>query len=152
METTARLYHCAGCRRQCLVCVSCDRGQRYCAEGCAQEARARTVRAAGARYQQTRSGKFAHAARQRRYRARQQKVTHQGSPVMPSEVSCAASEPTAAKRVAAHCPARMAVILCHFCGRKCSPFVRHGHRRSGAEPMRAVTHATTRRIRPPPSG
>ncbi|MFZ3119313.1 MAG: hypothetical protein WA159_13445 [Variovorax sp.] len=44
METTSRLFNCAGCRRQCLICSACDRGQRYCGSACAQTARAASRR------------------------------------------------------------------------------------------------------------
>ena len=38
-ETPCRMFLCARCRRQALVCRRCDRGQIYCAGTCAQEAR-----------------------------------------------------------------------------------------------------------------
>jgi hypothetical protein len=37
--TTGRLFLCARCQAQVLVCSRCDRGQIYCAQGCAQTAR-----------------------------------------------------------------------------------------------------------------
>jgi hypothetical protein len=80
MEPTARLFNCARCRRQVMLCSHCDRGNLYCGRGCAQQARRESLSAAGQRYQRSRRGRFCHAERQRRYRARQQKVTHQGSP------------------------------------------------------------------------
>ena len=36
MESTGRRYLCAACRAAVLICSHCDRGQRYCAAGCAQ--------------------------------------------------------------------------------------------------------------------
>ena len=51
MESTGRRYLCAACRAAVLICSHCDRGQRYCAAGCAQRARAASLRAAGTRYQ-----------------------------------------------------------------------------------------------------
>ena len=87
MDLPGRLYLCAGCRTAVLICSHCDRGQRYCTTGCASQARRRSVRAAGRRYQASLRGRHAHAKRQQRYRARMalhslrsQKVTHQGSP------------------------------------------------------------------------
>lgn len=50
---------------------------------CADQARRTAVRAAGCRYQASRRGRHAHAERQRRYRAKPKKVTHQGSPPWP---------------------------------------------------------------------
>lgn len=35
VDQSARLFLCACCRIQVLVCRQCDRGQRYCADGCA---------------------------------------------------------------------------------------------------------------------
>ena len=65
-----------------MLCSSCDRGQRYCGEPCAAEARRVSVQAAGEKYQRTARGRARHAERQRRYRARQRaaaaSVTHQG--------------------------------------------------------------------------
>ncbi len=81
MEKSARLFNCARCHRQVVICSDCDRGNMYCGSGCAQLTRSESVRSAGRRYQNSSRGRFSHAARQRRYRQRQkQKVTHQGSP------------------------------------------------------------------------
>lgn len=80
MDLPGRRYLCAGCRTAVLICSHCDRGHRYCTPKCADQARRGAVRAAGCRYQASLRGRHAHAERQRRYRARQQKVTHQGSP------------------------------------------------------------------------
>jgi hypothetical protein len=80
MDLPGRRYLCAGCRTAVLICSHCDRGHRYCTPMCAEQARRRSIRASGCRYQDSLRGRHAHAERQRRYRARQQKVTHQGSP------------------------------------------------------------------------
>ena len=79
MELSARLFHCARCHDQVVICRHCDRGNVYCFKGCAAAARKRSLRDAAARYRRSHRGRIANAARQRRYRARQQKVTHQGS-------------------------------------------------------------------------
>ena len=81
----ARLFLCARCRRQVLICSVCDRGQQYCNVRCSGLARDESLRAAGRRYQQSRRGRHCHAERQRRYRRRRREgacreiVTHQGS-------------------------------------------------------------------------
>ena len=80
MDLPGRRYHGAGCRTAVLICSDCDRGQRYCTTPCADEARRQSIRASGRRYQDSSRGRHTHAERQRRYRARQQIVTHQGSP------------------------------------------------------------------------
>ena len=82
---SARLFVCTGCRRQVLICRCCDRGQIYCAGNCAPHARRRSLLAAGRRYQTSRRGRLAHAVRASRYRARGKKVTHHGSPVLPTD-------------------------------------------------------------------
>lgn len=79
---SARSFRCArrACQRVVFLCSRCDRGNRYCSRVCAVAARRECVRAAGLRYQRSRRGRFKHAARQARYRARcraRQKVTHQ---------------------------------------------------------------------------
>jgi len=76
-----RMYRCARCGCVALVCSGCDRGQIYCAAGCAKLARRESQRRVGARHQRTPEGRRNHAARQQRYRLRLlQKVTHQGPP------------------------------------------------------------------------
>jgi hypothetical protein len=94
-DEPARRFLCARCRAPALVCSRCDRGQIYCAAGCAAVARQQSQRDAGRRYQCSRPGRFMHAARTQRWRERQvllalppagselarpQSVTHQGSP------------------------------------------------------------------------
>ena len=94
-DEPARRFLCARCRAPTLVCRRCDRGQIYCATGCAAVARLQSQRDAGRRYQCSRPGRFRHAARTQRWRERQallavppagsalatpQSVTHQGSP------------------------------------------------------------------------
>jgi hypothetical protein len=44
---SARLFLCERCRALVLICSCCDRGQIYCANGCAEEVRRQSVRAAG---------------------------------------------------------------------------------------------------------
>lgn len=91
-----RLYRCQRCGCVVLICSRCDRGQRYCAAGCAHKARQACLRRAGKRYQQSTKGRHRHAARQQRHRRRQkQKVTHQGPPAQNSSVlPCASGAPT----------------------------------------------------------
>jgi len=94
MACSARVYLCARCRCQVLICSHCDRGQRYCAGGCAGAARRESLQGAGQRYQGSRRGRHRHAERQRRYRQRQrEKVTHQGSPGAGADGSLAVRPP-----------------------------------------------------------
>jgi hypothetical protein len=82
-QRPARLFVCARCRAQVLLCSHCDRGNRYCGRGCRREARDAARREAGKRYQRSHRGRMAHAARSRRWRRRRREaehnVTHQGS-------------------------------------------------------------------------
>ena len=80
MRPDSRLYQCANCNKQCVICSDCDRGNIYCSNNCASIARRKSCIAANQRYQKTFQGKRLHAARQRRYReALKQKVTDHGS-------------------------------------------------------------------------
>ncbi len=91
MPASDRLFVCARCRAQVIVCRRCDRGQIYCNSGCAQVSRQASLREAAQRYQRSRHGRFAHAERMRRYRSRQNKVTHHGSAVLSIATSAIAS-------------------------------------------------------------
>jgi hypothetical protein len=125
MCDTARLFNCARCGDQVVICSCCDRGHCYC-QGCALAARQESRRTAGKRYQHSRRGRLAHAERQRRYRARRQKVTHQGSPAPPP---AALLVPESRALAPSGEPAEAPVVeglRCHFCGRTCSVFVRLG--------------------------
>ena len=90
MLPTGRMFLCARCRVQVVVCPRCDRGQIYCAAGCSSEARREAQRAAGARYQASRAGRFAHAERSRRDRARCKIVTGKLRPQ--SDIQCFLAE------------------------------------------------------------
>lgn len=128
MLPTGRLFVCARCRVQVFICRRCDRGQRYC-QDCAQEARRASVREAGRRYQHSRHGRFAHAARTRRWRALHKNVTHQGSLAAPTDAVLQPDPPTdAAVAVQAddRATAAPATPRCHGCGCPLPPFVRTG--------------------------
>ena len=123
MPVSSRLYHCCHCPAQVIICTRCDRGQRYCAGDCRHKARSESVKRATKKYQLTRMGRFKNAARQHRFRQRQQqKVTHQGS---------------SAKRLHDLLKTRLTEIKktqkpslpdvtchCHFCGVDCDHFLR----------------------------
>lgn len=83
MEPTPRLYLCARCYQQIIICTHCDRGNIYCGFSCSIVARKSSLRQAGHRYQNSIKGRLRHALRQRRYMQRQRdfknKMTHQGS-------------------------------------------------------------------------
>ena len=92
MDQPARLYLCARCRVQVILCSRCDRGNRYCGRPCWRQARAEARRQTAQRYQRSWRGRIAHAQRSRRWRQRlaacdgagaagddAHNVTHQGS-------------------------------------------------------------------------
>ncbi len=125
MCASARVFNCARCCCQVVICSHCDRGNIYCSKRCSHSARRQSRRQAGRRYQRTRRGRFAHAERQRRYRQRRTaKVTHQGSrPILPDETLPAESRTsTWGSEDPGAVPADG--IRCHLCGRVCSPFLR----------------------------
>lgn len=130
-QQPARMFLCAACRAQVVVCRDCDQGQRYCAGDCSERTRQRLQREAGRRYQRSKKGRHKQAQRTRRWRARRDasanKVTHQGSlepggndvlaasqtsaPICTSSPTVSLQIPIAALAVAALAPCR-----CHFCG------------------------------------
>ena len=134
MERTARHYLCARCRTAVLICSHCDRGQRYCAGDCAERARGESIFAAGQRNQNSRPGRIKHAARQCRYRARLQEVTHQGSPPpTPNDLLPVIPMP----RVEIEELAPPLPWPCHFCGQLQAQFMRRGFlRRRIRRPLR----------------
>ena len=80
MCRSARLYNCARCHHQVIICSHCDRGNIYCSGHCSTQSRLEKQQEANCRYQSTAKGRHGHATRQQHYRQRQkQKVTYQGS-------------------------------------------------------------------------
>jgi hypothetical protein len=117
-DPSPRLFLCARCRCQVLVCRRCDRGQVYCGRSCSQEARRCNQREARRRYQATERGREMHADRSRRYRARCNRVTDQGSPPLSttSSLPAQAQPPTVI--------ASRRAMACHRCGQDVSNLVR----------------------------
>lgn len=83
MELTPRLFLCARCYEQVIICTHCDRGNIYCGFFCSFTARKNSLREAGIRYQHSIKGRLNHALRQRNYMQRlrdfKNKMTHQSS-------------------------------------------------------------------------
>jgi hypothetical protein len=65
-----RLCGYSGCHGLFTICVSCDRGQRYCSSACRAAARREQRSRANRRYQEGVAGREAHRKCQQRYRAR----------------------------------------------------------------------------------
>jgi len=135
MQSSARLYFCCRCQTQVIICSRCDRAHRYCTNGCSVDARSASLKRASKKYQSTRAGRFNNAARQMRFRQRQnQIVTHQGSLLVTSHVVLKAKP---------HWPEKVEKydqngcdLICHHCGAVCEPFLRqdflHQSRFSGS--------------------
>ncbi len=124
-EVSCRIFLCARCRSQSLICRRCDRGQIYCMGSCARDARREGQREARRRHQATPRGRAMHAERNRRYRARVRRVTDHGLAREhetaqwggTGAVPAGLSEPSPGGRSPAH-------YRCHHCGRPASTFVR----------------------------
>ena len=130
-HATPRLYLCVRCRDQVLICSCCDRGNIYCERDCAAASRRTRQRACGQRYQRSLRGRRNHAARAKRYRVRQNKVTHQGSPRPPPDDVMRASAASTRNPQTARAAPLQPPWRCHRCGRLCSPFVRMDFLRRG---------------------
>ena len=125
MKPSARLYNCARCHCQVIICRHCDRGNVYCGESCSAPARAETLHRARRKYQSSRADRFANAQRQRRYRARQQqKVTHQGSSLVGPNDVLPLKQNSLQKRRRQTGVIEKTVLHCHFCQRECDVFLR----------------------------
>jgi hypothetical protein len=124
---SGRLFLCGRCRSQVIVCSCCDRGQIYCGGECARQARRQAQRAAAKRYAASANGRHSHADRARRYRTRQEIVTHQGS-LRPLAGGVVAVGAMAISRDTADLAAlpRQAATHCHWCGRPCLAKLRQG--------------------------
>lgn len=125
MKPSARLFQCAHCHAQVIICSYCDHGQRYCSPDCAQVARKKHTRIANERYQKTRSGRHYHAERQQRYRdCKKNKikiVTYQGS-LTPRDNALLPNTPSnVAMTVYCRPPGH---LHCHVCKKWVSEYLR----------------------------
>ncbi len=126
MLPSARRYYCPRCDRPTYICRHCDRGNMYCTRTCAEIARKKSLRRAGARYRLTRRGRHNNAARQGRFRARQkEKVTHQGSLPILAPVLLLRALNTRGSPVELERDCTPKAIFCHICHRQCDPFLRN---------------------------
>ncbi len=123
MTTSSRLYHCLRCHAQVVICRHCDRGNRYCTNGCSKKARAISLKRACKKYQSTRIGRFNNAARQQRFRTQQkQKVTHHRSIQihLHDVLITQSSEPQRDHQQ----PEIKTFLACHYCGKTGNGFFR----------------------------
>jgi hypothetical protein len=125
MCRSARLYQCARCHRQVLICSHCDRGNIYCAGDCADLSRQEKLKEAQKRYEKTDKAKKAKAQRQQRYRqCKKRKATHQGSTITPL-YDLLLLELEKLKKQLQKCHFTHCIHhCCHFCGAQCQEFLR----------------------------
>jgi hypothetical protein len=160
MDVPGRLFLCARCRVQVVLCSHCDRGNRYCGRQCSGLSRKAARRESARRYQTSWRGRLAHAARSRRWRQRrrargegcngagdgdggeQHNVTHQGCPsgVSAAPLAVWTTPSTSAPEPADPAPtlttAAATAWLCRRCTRPQPGLVRQGFLRHGLRPMR----------------
>ena len=118
MESTGRLFLCARCREQVVICRHCDRGQTYCSQSCSQSSRSASTREAGRRYQTGYGGRLKHAQRARCYRARRNnKVTHQGSLAPVADALLMANSTKPVETSSPPLATALSMPACHFCHR-----------------------------------
>jgi hypothetical protein len=136
MCDSARLYNCAHCQQQVIICSHCDHGNIYCTDGCAEQSRQEKQREAADRYQNTPNGRHLHAQRQQRYRQRKktakEKVTHRGSLDQTAYGSITAGQKAETTQQNNSDFPKKEGIFCHFCGCQCSEHLRWSflHRQS----------------------
>lgn len=119
MEHTARIFNCARCHRQVIICSCCDRGNIYCSSACSLEARQESMRFAGKRYQNTYQGRLNHAKRQKRYMEQKlKKMTHQGSQGIITNDLLLVIKNEDLKIISRD------GLRCHFCGCNCKKLLR----------------------------
>jgi hypothetical protein len=160
MDRSARLFLCARCRDQVLLCSQCDRGQQYCSRACAGASRRERRREAAERYQSSRRGRLRHAARTACWRRRRRtlrqrgamcgtnKVTHQGCPQGGAQASLLACDtPSTGESIviigsvldsapAAADALPFAALVCRRCAQRLLPHVRLGWLRPRSERWR----------------
>jgi hypothetical protein len=156
VDQPGRLFLCARCRQQVVLCSRCDRGNRYCGRACWRLSREAANREAGSRYQRSYRGRLAHARRAQRWRERRaqapQNVTHQGCPAeaanapllaWPHDTTTAIVEtPCAGHDEAPPAPdVAKPVNRCRRCCEPLGPWVRQGFVRHVArDPLRGRRH------------
>ena len=125
MCRTGRLFNCARCQCQVVICSHCDCSHRYCSANCAQLSRLDKQREAAIRYQLSPKGRLAHASRQQRYRERQkEKVTHQSSPELSLNDLLLSKPKSGISPVKLSNLTYQLIFECHFCRNQCSEFLR----------------------------
>lgn len=156
MDRAGRLFLCARCRDQVLLCSHCDRGQQYCSRACSILSRRERRRETAQRYQRSRSGRLKHAARTASWRERRRsmrqgaaavdinKVTHQGCSNEHADASLLACDTPSAGEpaivadstndtaLASVGTVQIAALACRRCTQLLLPHVRQGYLRASS--------------------
>jgi hypothetical protein len=122
VKNIARIFNCMLCQQQKIICRRCDRGHIYCSKKCAQSSRQASRRTDSKRYQNSQTGRKNHAKRQRCYQRQFKKMTHHGSKLSPPSDLLSAEHGNPVDST----PATTDDIRCHYCGQRCSGFLRSG--------------------------
>lgn len=123
MELSSRLFYCALCNTQCIICSPCDYGQIYCSPDCSKSSRQKSCNEAEKRYQQTPKGKLNHALRQQRYRERQCKIVTDHTSQTPSECDPQSSINNKTDKSLVNQSKKS--LLCCCCRKSVSNWIRH---------------------------
>ena len=150
----SRISFCPRCRAQFAVCESCERGQVYCGQRCAGQARFASLQAIRRRYRRSPEGKAAHRDQERRRRQRRRSelpvefVGDQSSPTGP-RLATLVPAPRSTERVAAANPRGSAAALsCIGCSITTHyVWVNSGGRRPRAARRRCRPTSTVKRSR-----
>jgi hypothetical protein len=157
VDRAGRLFLCARCRDQVLLCSQCDRGQQYCGRACASLSRRERRREAARRYQSSWGGRLKHAARAACWRERGRrlrdegasadtnKVTHQGCSQAPAdasllecdtpsacELTTIVTDSTNDTALASVGTVQLAALACRRCTQLLAPHVRQGYLRASS--------------------
>lgn len=134
LDDSYRIFNCARCAKQTILCRRCDRGNIYCSKTCAHKQRRRSQKESGRRYQKSFRGRRAHAERQARYKeghsSVKEVVTHHGSQSLRSNVSLKESKRS---KIDARSPQPGARVRCDNCHRLCGSFARFEFWRGGRQ-------------------
>ena len=126
---SGRLYSCARCHCQVIICSHCDRGNIYCSGECSQAARCEKIKQANQRYEQTSKAKRLKSIRQQRYRQSQKakKATDQGTLVVRLYDLLLSELKQLKKRLINYRLLYCRHLCCHFCATPCDDFLRQGY-------------------------
>ena len=124
-----RICRGVGCGAVFWICCHCDRGHRYCSDGCRQKKRCQQRQDANQKHQQSEEGRLDHRDRQRDYRERcRLRVTDQPSAtpfdsdsIVETEPSRSEHGPESVSGEARYAESAECEPACIICGRTLGP-------------------------------